>query len=145
MLINEKKLTIDDYEKLKEDELLLITYPGRMGDIKGCSFVIKKNNNIIFYRIDDLYEFKGNIYEKFPKWNEALKNYSENKESKKYEIIYMGMGNLLAVDKSVFREFETLIKERTSEIKENYEDKLKFGIACYSFWKETVYQMYNHE
>ena len=145
MLINEKKLTIDDLEKLKEDELLFITYPGRMGDINGCSFVIKSNNKIIFYRIDNLYKFKGNIYEKFPKWNEALKNYSEKKKSNKYEIIYMGMGNLLAVDKSVFRKFEALIKERTNEIKGNYEDKLKFGFACYSFWKETVYQMYNHE
>ena len=131
MLINEKKLTIDDLEKLKEDELLFITYPGRMGDINGCSFVIKSNNKIIFYRIDNLYKFKGNIYEKFPKWNEALKNYSEKKKSNKYEIIYMGMGNLLAVDKSVFRKFEALIKERTNEIKGNYED-------CYfNLWNVT--------
>ena len=113
-----------------------------MGDVYGCSFVIKNNDKLTFYRIENLYEFKGNIYTQFPKWNEALKNYSEKKETEKYEIIYMGFGNLLGVDKSVFNDFKPLAEEKMKNISENYSNDLKFGAACYTYWKEIVNNMF---
>ena len=143
MIIKEKKLTEEELNNLQEKDLLFITYPGRMGDIYGCSFVIKKNNKIIFYRIENLYDFKGNIYKQFPKWNEALKNYSEKKESEKYEIIYMGFGNLLGVDKSVINTFKPQVEEQMKNIRENYNDNLKFGAACYTYWREIVNNMFS--
>lgn len=142
MKIEEKKLSEEELNNLYEDELLFITYPGRMGDVYGCSFVIKNNDKLTFYRIENLYEFKGNIYTQFPKWNEALKNYSEKKETEKYEIIYMGFGNLLGVDKSVFNDFKPLAEEKMKNISENYSNDLKFGAACYTYWKEIVNNMF---
>ncbi|MBQ3307313.1 MAG: hypothetical protein IJG68_03865 [Bacilli bacterium] len=143
MGIEEKKLSVEELNNLQEDDLLFITYPGRMGDIYGCSFVIKKNDKITFYRIENIYEFKGNIYAQFPKWNEALKNYSEKKETEKYKIIYMGFGNLLGIDNSVFDSFKPLAEEKMKNISENYENDLKFGAACYTYWKEIVNNMFN--
>ena len=142
MRIEEKKLAEEELNNLAEDDLLFITFPGRMGDVYGCSFVIKKNDKITFYRIENLYEFKGNIYKQFSTWNEALKNYSEKKESKKYEIIYMGFGNLLGVDKRIFNIFKPLAEEKMKNISENYDDNLKFGVACYTYWKEIVKNMF---
>lgn len=142
MKIEEKKLSEEELNNLYEDELLFITYPGRMGDVYGCSFVIKNNDKLTFYRIENLYEFKGNIYTQFPKWNEALKNYSEKKKTEKYEIIYMGFGNLLGVDKSVFNDFKPLAEEKMKNISENYSNDLKFGAACYTYWKEIVNNMF---
>lgn len=143
MKIEEKTLIEEELNNLREDELLFITFPGRMGDVYGCSFVIKKNDKITFYRIENLYDFKGNIYIQFPKWNKALKNYSEKKESEKYEIIYMGFGNLLGVDKSIFNTFKPLAEEKMKNISENYNNNLKFGAACYTYWKEIVNNMFN--
>ena len=142
MKIEEKKISEEELNNLYEDELLFITYPGRMGDVYGCSFVIKNNDKLTFYRIENLYEFKGNIYTQFPKWNEALKNYSEKKETEKYEIIYMGFGNLLGVDKSVFNDFKPLAEEKMKNISENYSNDLKFGAACYTYWKEIANNMF---
>ena len=113
-----------------------------MGDVYGCLFAIKKNDTIIFYRIENLYEFKGNIYKQFPKWNEALKNYSEKKKSDKYEIVYMGFGNLLGVDKSIYASFKPFVEEKMKDIHEKYSNDLKFGAACYTYWKKIVNNMF---
>ena len=142
MQIEEKKLSEEELNNLCEDDLLFITYPGRMGDVYGCSFVIKKKEQITFYRIENLQDFKGNIFTQFPKWNEALKNYSEKKKSKKYEMIYMGFGNLLGVDKSIWDTFKPLAEEKMKNIRENYSDDLKFGAACYTYWREIVNNMF---
>ena len=143
MKVGEKILTEEELNNLHEDELLFITYPGRMGDVYGCSLVINKNDKITFYRIENIYDFKGNIYQQFPKWNEALKNYSEKKESDKYEIIYMGFGNLLGVDKRIFNTFKPLAEEKMKYISENYSKELKFGAACYTYWREIVHNIYS--
>lgn len=145
MKVKEEEITLEQFKRLNEDDLLFITFPGRMGDVYGCSFVIKENEKIKFYRIEDLYTFKGNIYEKFPNWDITLKKYSQKKDSDKYNIIYMGMGNLLGVNKKVYKRFETLLKEKKSEVEviENYDEELKLGITCFKYWKEIVYKMFN--
>lgn len=142
MKVVEELINEDEFRSLKDDDLLFITYPGRMGDVMGCSFVIRKDNEIHFYRIDDLVKFKENIFEKFTKWDEALKKYSEKLDPDKYKIIYMGMGNLLGVDKTIFDDFKAKVDEKVPEISDSYNDELKFGMACYTYWREIVYDMF---
>lgn len=43
-----ENITKEELMKLNEDELMFITIPGRMGDIYGSTFVIKKIINIYF-------------------------------------------------------------------------------------------------
>ena len=141
MSIKEITITEQQLSNIKEDDLLCITTPGRMGDIYGCSIVVKNNNKIIFYRIDNLYEFKGNIYEKFPIWNKSVKEYFEKKDNNTYKIINMGFGNLLAINKSIIDKFIPLVKEKTNESN----DEFIFGRTCYTYWKEIINNIFNKD
>ena len=42
----------DDFNKLKEEDVLFITHPGRMGDEDGSTFIVKNGNSLICYRIE---------------------------------------------------------------------------------------------
>ena len=41
-----QSITREELFKLKEDNLMFITNPGRMGDIGGSTFIIKKEKNV---------------------------------------------------------------------------------------------------
>jgi len=140
---DEIRITPEELEKLNEDDLILITVPGRMGDVDGISFAIKNNNKVTIYRIDDLVAFKGNIYKQFPKWNEALKNYYDKKTSDKYEVIYMGMGNLLGVDKSIHREIRKIMEEKAKEEESTLSPELHLGSVYYNNWRSVIKEMFN--
>ena len=138
----EEELTEEILKELKEEDLLMITYPGRMGDVAGCSFAIN-HDGIHIYRIEDLYHFKGDIFKQFPKWQEDLKNQVEKKKTKDYKVIYMGMGNLLGVKEEIYKEFEKKVKEKLPEISESYgSEELRFGAACYTYWRSIIKDMY---
>ena len=49
--INYNKITIDEFLKLDENNLMFVTNPGRMWDEDGSYFIIKENNKFIAYRI----------------------------------------------------------------------------------------------
>ncbi len=138
-------ITKEELDNLLEDNVLLITYPGRMGDVDGCSFAYRDNNDIKIYRINDLYSFKGNIYEKFPKWNEALQNYKNHKESDKYHIVYMGMGNLLGVDKSIYDKFNAVMIEKEKEEETNLDYELHLSMTYYACWRSVIKDMYEEK
>ena len=140
---DEIKITPEELEKLNEDNLIAITYPGRMGDVDGLSFAINDNNKLTIYRIDDLVRFKGNVFKQFPKWNEALKNYSEHKPSDKYEVIYMGMGNILAVDKSIYNELKTIIEKKAQKEESTLSPELHLGSVYFNSWRSTLKEMFN--
>ena len=140
---DEIKITPEELEKLNEDDLIAITYPGRMGDVDGLSFAIKKDNKVTIYRIDDLVRFKGNVFEQFPIWNKALKNYSEHKSSDKYEIIYMGMGNILTVDKSIYKELNTIMEEKAKKEKTTMSPELHLGSIYFNCWRSVIKEIFN--
>ena len=142
-MVKEENISEEDFKKLKEENLLFITYPGRMGDIEGCSFVMKDKDMIKFYRIENLYTYKANIYEIFPKWKDSLEKYKKKDSSSKYEIIYMGMGNLLGVDKTIVELFKSKIKEIDEKIESTLDKELKFGMTCYTYWRKTVTEMFD--
>ncbi len=106
----EKKINKEELLQIDEKDVMFITSPGRMGDVDGSTFVIKVNNKYVAYRVGTWgVEYKDNNYisfddmlEHFPKWNNALKNCNKNKCNDKYIYVYMGFGNLLCVDKSIY-------------------------------------------
>ena len=54
-ILEPKKISREEFFKLSEDDLMFITNPGRMGDEDGTTFIVKKDNNYICYRIDGWY------------------------------------------------------------------------------------------
>lgn len=47
-----KEISRDEFFTLKEENLMFITNPGRMGYEDGSTFIIKEDNNYVSYRID---------------------------------------------------------------------------------------------
>ena len=132
----------EELDTLSEDDLILITYPGRMGDTDGCSFTIKKDNSIIIYRINDIYSYEKALFKRFPKWQEALQNFNKHIESDKYHIVYMGMGNLLGIDKSIYNELNTIMIEKEKEEPTNLDYELHLGMTYYTHWRKVIKDMY---
>lgn len=89
--INHNKITIDEFLKLDEKNLMLITNPGRMENEDGSYFIMKDNDKFVAYRISGwMYGQKepdsvsfDMMCSHFPKWKEAFEK-AEKKE------IYLG-------------------------------------------------------
>ncbi len=135
-------ITKEELSNLNEDNVLLITYPGRMGDVDGCSFAYRDNDGVKIYRIDDLYSFEDSLYNQFPKWEEALQGFDEQRESDKYHIVYMGMGNLLGVDKSIYDILNNIMIEKEQEEDSNLDYELHLGMTYYTYWRSVIKDMY---
>ena len=45
-------LSKEEFLKLKEDDIMFITNPGRMGDEDGITFVVKQGSKLVIYRVD---------------------------------------------------------------------------------------------
>ncbi len=150
-----RKISKRDFYNLSEDKLMFITNPGRMGDEDGSTFVIKEGNNYISYRVDGLLYSKlsennsdnyislEDMYTVFSKWKDSWHNYSKTKKQNgKYIYIYMGFGNGLCVDKSVYEEYYTYlmneIKNSGYDIDENgeYDFSLNFRL-----WDKALIKM----
>ena len=124
-IFKENKISKKDLMNLKEEDLMFITNPGRMGDEDGSTFVIKKDDNFIVYRVDGwMYPKKTNeetisindMFKVFPKWKEAWDNYCEEGYNGKYIYIYTGFGNGLCIDKSIFDKYLPYLSK---EVKKN--------------------------
>lgn len=150
-----RKISRKDFYNLNEDNLMFITNPGRMGDEDGSTFVIKKNDNYIPYRVDgwmdpnrggkdsDDYISLEDMSNVFPKWRETWHNYSKTKKQNgKYIYIYMGFGNGLCVDKRIYEKYNSYlmdeIKKSGDVIDENgeYDYSLNFRL-----WDKALIKM----
>ena len=47
------KISKEEFLNIDEDDIMFITNPGRMGDEDGSSFIVKKNNEFIIYRLSE--------------------------------------------------------------------------------------------
>jgi hypothetical protein len=154
--LKEKKITKSEFKKLKEDDVLFITNPGRMGDEDGTTFIIKKGNGLILYRIDGwMYpnsiekEYQISMKEtaeQFPEWIKAWKHGSDQNYNGKYKYIYMGFGNGLCVDKTIYNEFEPYLNSRIDEYLKDSSPKEKEDLkyaATYNVWENAVINMIN--
>ena len=152
-----KRISKKDFLKLSEDDVMFITNPGRMGDEDGTTFVIKNGDLFTFYRIDgwmypnenEKEEYKisfDDVIKKFPKWYEAWENSNNKDYQGKYKYLYMGFGNGLCVDNSIYDEFEPyldkLVEDYLSEEDEEKKESFKYS-AIFNIWKDALKDMIN--
>ena len=149
------KISKEDFFKINEKDVMFITNPGRMGDEDGSTFIIKHDNKFKIYRLDEwMYRCKDfnesehisldDTLKQFPKWHEAWEN-STNKDYKgKYKYLYMGFGNGLSIDNSIYKEFKPYLDKKVEEYLESKEDKesMKYA-AIFDTWEEAFLNMIN--
>ena len=143
--INYYKISKSDFLKLNEDNLMFITNPGRMGDEDGITFIIKNDRDFTVYRIDGwMYKKeKGDIslkdvLIKFPKWQDTWKNINKDNYKGKYKYLYMGFGNGLSIDNSIYNEFEPYLKKLVNDCLDDYS-------LVYSAWIDAFMEMVNEK
>ena len=149
-----KEISRDEFFTLKEENLMFITNPGRMGDEDGSTFIIKEDNNYVSYRIDGwMYGDRtkedfitlDEMFEQFPKWKEAWQNCNNEEYDGKYIYVYMGFGNGLSVDKSIYREYEPYLLDEVKKIKNKRNEKEESPSMYYPAWKTAVENMLNNK
>ena len=149
------KIRKEDFLKINEDDVMFITYPGRMGDEDGSTFIIKEESNYKIYRIDgwmypskDLDESNSislsEMLKQFPKWNEILEHKDDENYIGKYKYLYMGFGNGLFIDNRVYDDFKPYLDEEVKEYLDGKEDKesLKYA-AIFNTWEDAFSNMIN--
>ena len=149
------KISRTDFFKINEDDVMFITNPGRMGDEDGSTFIIKKDNELIMYRIEgwiypkpnEKEEYKISLKEmatQFPKWYETWKKGDEGYTDGKYKFHYMGFGNGLCIDYSIYDEYKPYLEKAADEYlkKYDYKNELKYA-AIYKNWKKALTNMIN--
>ena len=151
--IKRERISKEDFIKIKEDDVMFITNPGRMGDINGSIFIVKKDNKYKIYRLDEWvyrsnnfdekkYISLGEEFKQFPKWEEAWKHSDEEFYKDKYKYIYMGFGNGLSVDNSIYEEFKTYLDDRVEEYLEGEKggDEMLY-VALYNSYELVILDM----
>ena len=148
------KISQKEFKKINEDNLMFITNPGRMGDEDGSTFIIKDGNEFTIYRVDgwmykklDKTEVSLNdALKKFPKWHDAWEHQSEENYKGKYKYIYMGFGNGLSVDNSIYKDFEPYLNNRVEKYLEkkntNDRESLQYA-AVFNVWDDAFMDLVN--
>ena len=145
------KITKEEFLKLKEENLMFITNPGRMGDEDGTTFVIKEGDQYKLYRIDGwMYPSKednitlSDTEKQFPKWYETWEHSTDKDYKGKYQYLYMGFGNGLSVDQSIYKEYEPYLNQLVEKYlegnTEEEKESLKYA-AIYNVWEQALIEM----
>ncbi len=147
------EISKEDFLKIKEEDIMFITNPGRMGDEDGLTFIIKKDKEFKIYRINGfLYprkvtdESKRITFEEtkkqFPIWAEGLKKGYTKNFKEKYKYIYMGFGNGLTINNSIYDKFKPYLDKEVEEYLKDEEDKegLQYA-AMYNTWEDAFIDM----
>ena len=155
MKIEKNKITKKDFLKLKEEDVIFITNPGRMGDEDGITFIIKDNTEYKIYRIDGLmygtrdkeYSISlSDISKKFPKWRETWNNSNNEKYKGKYTYLYMGFGNGLSVDNSIYNTYKPYLDKEVNNYLKGKEDKESLQYAAVmNTWEEAFIDMIDNK
>lgn len=162
MINNDKieKLIKSEFLKLKEENVMFITNPGRMGDEDGSNFIVKEGENYKLYRVDgwmygnDLdssdYVSSKDVDFLFPQWYAA---HAEDfqvirvgnlpcKITPKYVYMYLGFGNTLCIDKSIYNEFAKYLKEEIEIFKKNPNHKnYEIMGIIYNVWLDAFLKL----
>lgn len=146
------KISKQEFKTLKEENLLFITNPGRMGDEDGSTFIMKSDNELTIYRIDGwMYPREDNtnislddMLEQFPKWYDVWEHGVEKNYQGKYKYLYMGFGNGLSIDYSIYCEFEPYLNTMVEDYLKDKKDKesLKYA-AIFNVWEDAFINMVN--
>ena len=146
--MNSNSITREEFLKLNEDDVMFITNPGRMGDEDGIQFVIKKDNILTMYRVDGwMYGIGKEIslqdaFKQFPSWYYTWDHNKDKNYQGKYKYLYMGFGNGLSIDNSIYEEYKPYLDSVVEEYLKDKDDKDKFMYAAiFSTWKQAVINM----
>ena len=149
------KILKEDFLKLNENDVMFITNPGRMGDEDGITFVIKKDKELIVYRLDGwMYPTKdrnelislNDAKEQFTKWFESWRNWNNENYQGKYKHIYMGFDNGLNIDNSIYDNFKPFLDKRIEKYLEKYSEEEKENYkyaAVMNVWSKVLTDMVN--
>lgn len=149
------KIRKEDFLKINEDDVMFITYPGRMGDEDGSTFIIKEESNYKIYRIDGwMYPSKDldesnyisldEMLKQFPKWNEILEHKDDENYIGKYKYLYMGFGNGLFIDNRVYDDFRPYLDEEVKEYLDgNKDDENSNYSIIFIVWMSAFKKMLN--
>ena len=152
-LFEPKTIKKEDFLKIREKDVMLITNPGRMGDEDGTTFVIKSGNEFSVYRVDGwMYPSKkensdniitiAEIANQFPKWLEAWKHGNEKDYKGKYTYIYMGFGNGLSVDNNVYEEYKPYLDKEVNKYLDKCDEKEEIkNAAIFNVWDKAFVNM----
>ena len=145
--IKYNKITKEEFEKLDEKDVMFITNPGRMGDEDGSNFILKIKNVFYPYRVsgwmysDDTTEITLEEFsKKFPLWMDMWKK-SNEKSNEKYTYVYMGFGNGLSIDNSIYEEFKPYFLDEVNKIKESHGDTGNNPSFNYPAWEPAFIRM----
>ena len=150
----QNKISKEDFLKINEDDVMFITNPGRMGDEDGSTFIIKEDNEFKIYRLDGwMYSSKeerdskdyislDDAKKQFPKWFESWNNSNNEQYKGKYKYLYMGFGNGLSVNNSIYDKYKKYLDNKVKEYLKDKEDKetLK-NVAIFNVWKDAFIEM----
>ena len=86
------------------------------------------------------------VLKQFPNWRDTWKGGHKKDYNRKYTYLYMGFGNGLCIDNSIYSEFilylnqliEDYFKDSSREEKENY----KYA-AIFNLWEKAFINMVN--
>ena len=149
------KISKKDFLKIKEKDVMFITNPGRMGDEDGITFIVKHDNKFTIYRIDGwMYPSRdldknnfislNDAKNQFPKWFEAWKNKNDKKYKGKYKYLYMGFGNGLCVDNSIYKVFKSHLDDKVNEyLNGNKDDENSNYSIIFIVWMSAFKKMLN--
>ncbi len=134
------KISKKEFLKLNENDLMFITNPGRMGDLYGSTFVMKEDNELKEYYLDNIFR-STSIVDVFKEWKNTVSN--DDNKSDKYIYVYMGFGNGLCVDKRIYAKYYPYLLE---EVKKDdlYEEESGDNYnPCinYSVWEKALDNM----
>ena len=152
---NYNKINKPNFFELNEADVMFITNPGRMGDEDGSTFIIKNNNEFTVYRVDGwMYPNKkekqedkitmGDMATQFPKWYEAWEQGEEDNYKGKYRHLYMGFGNGLNIDNSIYDEYKPYLDKAVEKNLEKYDESEKEEMqyaAIFNVWEEAFNNM----
>ena len=143
------KISKEDFLKLSEDDVVLITNPGRMGDEDGTTFVTLINDKYTMYRIDGwMYPSRDRIKENFismedvknhfPKW---FNSWEESSDNDKYKRVYMGFGNGLCIDKRIYDNYYYILRDLVKSDSNYKEDSDGVNGLYFKYWEKAFYKM----
>ena len=147
------KISKNDFLTLNEKDLMFITNPGRMGDEDGSTFIIRDGEEFKIYRVNGwMYPSKNekesisldDTIKQFPEWYEAWEHGNDKNYEGKYKYIYMGFGNGLCVDNSIYNDYEPYLSKLVEEYLSDKEEKesLKY-VVIFNVWENAFINMVN--
>ena len=151
--VEKHNITKVELLELNEDDLMFITNPGRMGDEDGLTFIIRQGTDFIIYRVDGLLYPRENIKDnillsdierQFSKWNDTWKHCNDKEYNGKYKYLYMGFGNGLCIDHSIYHEFRPYLDRFVEKYLENKNAEEKESLqyaAIFNSWEDAFINM----